>query len=240
MTSAPPSLTIVVPTFNEERRLPPTLATLHRWLADGAVPGLERIVVSDDGSVDGTADLVHAASRTDPRILLDVAPVNRGKGAALRRGFRAATTDLVAFVDADLPVPLESLTDLLATAERSDLVAGTRTAAGSRFVRPQPIVRRLGGRAFVAAAALLGFRQVSDPQCGVKVLRRETMGPVVERCRCDRFAFDIELVTLAAEAGLSVTERPVVWIHVDGSTVRPLRDAAITLRELVSLRRNGR
>lgn len=196
------------------------------------------IVVADDGSSDGTADVVAAMSRDDPRIVVLPGDHNRGKGDALARGFRAATGDVVVFLDADLPVPLDCLGLMIERAATADLVVGSRRIAGATFVVPQPRLRRWGGAAFLSVVRAMGFRVGSDPQCGVKVLRREPLRAIVDDVVSTGFAFDVELLSRARSAGATVVEHPVVWIHTDGSWVRPLHHAVGTVRELLALRRS--
>ena len=226
----------MIPAFNEARRLPATLLRLVDEL-DETVDGPWEIIVADDGSVDGTAALVAAAAESEPRIRLVRAPTNQGKGAALTSGFQHARYGLVLFVDADLPVPMRTIRDLIGLARLHDLVVGTRRGEGTTIVTPQPLIRRAAGRVFLLAVSVLGLDTSSDPQCGVKLLRRDRLTDVVDAVRSNSFAFDIELIARARRADLSIVEAPVTWTHVDGSSIRPVHDALHTLRDLVVLRR---
>lgn len=229
-----PGLTVVVPAFNEAARLPATLTALAAGM-DSAAGGPWEVIVADDGSSDATLAIATAAADLDPRIRVVALDGHRGKGAALARGFDRATHDLVLFVDADLPIPVATFADLVGQLGGADIVAGTRKRG--RTVRAQPMARRVGGRLFRLAIAALGLTTTSDPQCGVKLLRRGPCAPVVAAVRSQGFAFDVELLRRAATAGLSVAETPVEWSHVPGSSIRPIRDALRTLAELAAVRR---
>lgn len=222
-------MTIVIPAFNEEHRLP---GTLDRLLAElpGELGGSWEIVVSDDGSQDATMQVV--ADHSDRRLRTVSAPSNAGKGAALLRGARSARYPLVAFLDADLPVPVSTLAVMATRMGSADLVVGSRCLPGSTFESPQPLARRVGGRLFRTAISLMRYDVTSDPQCGVKMLRRDAVVPLLDPPSCEGFGFDVELIVRARSAGLRIEELPVQWRHVEGSSLRPVRDGAATLREL--------
>lgn len=227
-------ITIVIPAYDEERRLP---ATLDRLVAElpSVCAGAWEVVVSDDGSSDRTVEVARdRAARGPVRVLPN--PVNRGKGAALLTGALDAAHPVVVFLDADLPVPIPLVARIAERTREADLVVGSRRLPGASFDPPQPLVRRVGGRLFRSAVAALGYDATSDPQCGVKALRRDRLAPILAAMTCAGFGFDVELIERTRRAGLDVSELPVQWRHVDGSSLRPTRDALRTLRELVHLR----
>lgn len=234
MSEIDADVTIVIPAYNEEHRLP---ATLDRLVAElpSACRGAWEIVVSDDGSEDGTAAVVRGRGG-DPRLRLVSSTSNLGKGAALLAGIRAAAHPWVVLLDADLPVSVGTIGELLATAEGADLVVGSRRIAGAAFDPPQPLVRRVGGRLFRLSVSLLGYDVTSDPQCGVKLLHRDHVLPLLDDVSCTGFGFDVELIERAQRSHLEVRELPVTWRHVEGSSLRPVRDAVRTLVELARLR----
>ncbi len=225
-------LSVVLPAFDEERRLPATLERLLRELPTICSAGWE-VIVSDDGSDDGT---VQVARSFGDDVRVHRSGVNRGKGAALLSGARLAAHPLVLLLDADFPVDLESLVAVRSALAQADLVLGSRRLPGSVCSPPQPLVRRVGGRGFRSAVRVLGFSGASDPQCGVKGLRRDSVSPVLAEMVSSRYGFDVELIERARRAGLTVVERPVAWRHVEGSSLRPVRDAAATLGELARVR----
>lgn len=230
-------ISIVIPAFNEELRLPPTLDRLIDELPHAFDVAWE-IVVCDDGSTDATADVVRG--RYDDRVRLVSSAGNRGKGAALVAGARAASHDRVVLLDADLPVTVGDLARLDRAADRADVVLASRRLPGAVVHPPQPLVRRVGAAGFRLALVVLGYHVATDPQCGAKLLRLDTAGAVLDDLRSDRFAFDVELILRARNAGLVVTELPVTWRHVPGSSLRPWRDAVRTLADLARLRRELR
>jgi glycosyltransferase involved in cell wall biosynthesis len=227
-------VSIVIPAFNESRRLPRTLERLSAELP-GHLQGSWEIVVSDDGSTDDTAMAVLDHARAAP-VRLVRSEVNRGKGAALLAGANESRYPWVLFLDADLPVPVRTIPAMLELGRTADLVLGSRCLVGASFDPPQPLGRRLGGSCFRAAVAALGYRGSSDPQCGVKLMRYQALEPVLRAVGSTRFSFDVELIELAGRRGVAMCEFPVTWSHVPGSSLRPLRDAAVTLLELIQLR----
>lgn len=234
MPQAPPWLTVVIPAFNEERRLPATLAAVVAHLRERGVPF--EVVVADDGSADGTAALA-ADAGTEVRVLR---LPHRGKGAAVRAGVLASSGDLVLMTDADLSTPMAELDGLLAALARSDIAIGSRNVAGARVAVPQRVGRRVMGRTFnllVRALLLPGLR---DTQCGVKLYRREAALAVFERCRSDGFAFDVEALAVARGLGYQVAEVPVEWRNSSDSRVRPLVDVPRMFLELLAIRRRCR
>jgi glycosyltransferase involved in cell wall biosynthesis len=231
-------ITIVIPAFNESARLP---ATLARLVDSREVFGGRRVdvVVSDDGSTDDTARVVEDFLGEGVRLV--AGPANQGKGAALLRGTEIAVTPFMVFLDADLPVSpatVESMAARLDHQPSLDLLVGSRRLPGASFDPPQPLARRAGGHLFRSAARVLGYRSTTDPQCGVKVLRRKRMAEVLGQLSSRGFAFDIELIVRARCAGLVVEEVPVAWSHVPGSSLRPVRDGVRTLSDLVRLRQS--
>ena len=236
---AAPLVSIVVPAFDEEHRLPPTIARLTGELDEVVGPAWQ-LVVSDDGSGDRTAEVALDAARLDPRIVVVTSPVNQGKGAAFADGFAAATAPVVVLLDADLPVEPAALAPLLSALEGADVVVGSRRLPASSFTSPQPWGRRFGGGVFLQLVRMLGLRTSTDPQCGVKVLRQSTMASVVGATTSQGFAFDIELLVRAKRAGLVAVDVPVRWHHAEGSSIRPVRDGASTLADLYRLRRRLR
>lgn len=227
------SLTVVVPAYDEESRLPQTLEAMVAGLSAESVEW--EIVVSDDGSTDATADIARGWSQQWP-VRLVSSPANRGKGAAIAAGIEAASHAVVVAVDADLPVSVPTMMDLARATLAAPLVVGSRRLPGSSVDPPQPVVRRVGGRLFRGAVAFMGYQCTSDPQCGVKALRRDELAAVLRSVRCSGFGFDVELIVRTQNAGFTVAELPVAWRHVEGSSLRPFRDAARTMAELAVAR----
>lgn len=231
-----PALSIVIPAYNEERRIGATLERVVRYL-DARGTRYELIVV-DDGSRDATCPVVAAAAKLYPRLRLVALPSNAGKGAAVRAGVLASRGTSVLFSDADLSTPIEELERLeAALAAGADIAIGSRAAPGD-VERRQPVLRRLQGRGFHLAVRALGFRAVAeirDTQCGFKLFRGPVAHALFRELTLTGFAFDVELLE-RAHRRFAVSEVPVAWHHADGSTVRPGIDAARMLRDLVRIR----
>lgn len=227
-------LSIVVPAFDEERRLPASLARIVEWLSGRIPPLAAEILVVDDGSSDGTARVAaEAASRGVPvRVLTHAA--NRGKGAAVRTGVLAAEGRLVLVTDADLSTPIEEAEKLLA--------AGAPVAIGSRAVDPslvverQPLYRVAMGKLFNLLVRLLCVGGIRDTQCGFKLFTRDAAREVFSRARVDRFAWDVEALLLARRLGYAIAEVPVLWFHKEDSRVSLGRGAQAYL-DLLRIRR---
>ena len=214
-------LSVVVPAFNESHRLAGTLEKILAYLS--ARDGGFEVVVVDDGSDDGTASLAQSFAARGVRLLRHER--NRGKGAALATGVAASRGDWVLLCDADLATPIEEVETLCARAAEADLVAGSRATTGARIVRRQPFYREAMGKTYNRWLRLLGLTDLSDTQCGFKLIRGEPARRLFERLTISRFAWDIELLHLARREGLRVLEVGVVWRHEPESKVHAVRDS---------------
>jgi glycosyltransferase involved in cell wall biosynthesis len=214
-------VSLVIPAYNEEQRLPGCLAALRRVLA-----GAE-IVVADDGSRDATARVAAAWGARVVKL-----EENRGKGAAVRAGVLAARGEKVVVTDADLAVPPELVPGMLDLLGRADVVIGSRRHPDSVIPRPQPLSRRAAGRLFGAGVRLFTGLAYSDTQCGFKGFTRRAAGLIFSRLQTPGFAWDVEVLLLARDLGLVVVEMPVVWCDGAGSRVS-LRKGVAAFGELL-------
>ncbi len=224
MTPRRPALSIVVPAYNEARRLGPTLAALRAYV-DGRGEPCEVIVV-DDGSQDQTAALVEAVIPEFP----ERAPLrllrhrhNRGKGAAVRTGMLAAEGERVCFTDADLATPLEEIDRVLEPLGRGfDVAVGSRVQPGGYDMRTsQPTYRRLLGRSYSQLRSWLVLPGIADPQCPLKCFARPAARRLFSAQRSTGWVFDTEILYLARRMGMRIAVVPVVWEHRPGSQLRP-------------------
>ena len=234
-------LSVVIPVFNESATLRATIEAVAKHLS-ALAPGHENyeIVVSDDGSRDGSADLADAMARSLPiRVLRG--DVNRGKGAAVRRGMQAAKGDPIFFFDADLSTPLDEMARFLERFERgADVVIGTRKHRDATIVRPQPWHRVQLGLAYTRLTnALLGLR-ISDFTCGFKAFRANAAKAIFERQRLERWSFDAEILFLARQLLFRIDEVPVRWSDRPDSRVRVGSAMVKSFLELLEIRRNAR
>jgi dolichyl-phosphate beta-glucosyltransferase len=235
---APPSevaLSVIIPAYNEARRLPPHVASVLAYLR-AHYPAFELIVV-DDGSRDDTAQAVRAALAGEPRARLVAYQPNRGKGYAIRTGVLASRGAAVVFLDADLSTPIEEIPAALERLGQSDVVIGSRDLPASDIRAQQPFYRRLASEIFKWMRYLIvGLWHISDTQCGFKAYRGPVARQLFALARVDRFMFDVEILYLAERAGLRIREMPVRWTDSPGSTVRFWEGLVNMIRDLWRIR----
>jgi dolichyl-phosphate beta-glucosyltransferase len=225
-------VSVVIPAYNEEHRLGPTLDRVCTYL-DGRRLTWE-IVVVDDGSIDGTVDLVRAARAGEPRIRLVRCPRNRGKGYAVREGVRAAVGDRILICDADMSAPIEELERLWAMSPGAVGAIGSRSDP-NRITVHQSRARELLGRAGNWVIRRLARLDVADTQCGFKLFEGSAARELFARATIDRWSFDVEILHLCARFGWRVDEVPVRWAHMPGSKIRATAYIG-SLMEVVTLR----
>ncbi len=226
------SLSIVIPAYQEQHRLGPTLAKIVAWAATREHD--VEVIVVDDGSTDRTAAVAEAFG---PPVQVLRLECNRGKGAAIRAGVAATSGERVLLCDADLSTPIEELAVLEDELGRgADVVLGSRSVAGAKVQVAQAWYRERLGRGFNLLLHLLGFGGFRDTQCGFKLLRGDAARALFPAVELDGFAFDVELVDLALRRGLTVREVGVVWVNSADSRVDPLRDSMRMLRDVLRLR----
>ena len=228
-------ISIVIPCFNEERRIGASLETMLGFLRSSSLDW--EIVAVDDGSRDATSAAIQRTADGEGRVRLVRHEVNRGKGEAVRSGFRSSRGDWVLFSDADLATPIDELGRFLEAGEGgADMVIASRVVTGAQILTPQPWRRRLSGAAFRGLVRTLGLSSFHDTQCGFKLLRRDCMGPILDAVATEGFAFDVELIWRTERAGLRVIELPVRWRDVAGSKLRLFPDALRMAWDLVAMR----
>ena len=237
MTSPAPELTIVIPAYNEQNRLPQTLAKIRAWLESR--PFTAEVIVVDDGSTDATAAVV-AAHRADwPALRLLSNPGNRGKGYSVRHGAQQALGRVVLFTDADLSAPIEEAPKLLAALETHDIAIGSRGLNRQLIEKHQTPFREYAGMVFnLIVRGVLGL-PFADTQCGFKAFRREKCQTVFQQQRIERFGFDPEILFIAKRHGLATAEVPVRWAHDPGTRVVVLRDSLNMFLEVWFIRWNA-
>lgn len=214
------SLSIIIPAYNEEQRLPGSLETVKTYL-DTKVFDFVEVVVVDDGSKDRTAEIVRETALRDPRVRLVSNPGNRGKGYAVRHGMQEAKGEWILFTDADLSAPIHELDKLIAAVrrEKADGAIGSRALDRSLVGRHQSFARELAGRTFNLLMRLATGLPYRDTQCGFKMLSAEAARAVAARQQSDGFGFDVEILYIAKKHGFRVLEVPVRWFNVEGTKV---------------------
>ncbi len=214
------SLSIIIPAYNEEQRLPASLDTVRAYLATKSFDFVEVLVVND-GSRDATADIVKEFAAGDPRIRLIQNPGNRGKGYSVRHGMTEASGEWVLFTDADLSVLIEELDQLASAIAESgaDGAIGSRALNRKLVGRHQSLARELSGRTFNLVMRFATGLPYRDTQCGFKVLSRAAARTVAQRQQSEGFGFDVEILYIAKKHGFRVLEVPVRWFNAEGSKV---------------------
>jgi len=234
-----PALSIVIPAYNEQSRLPGTLTRVLAYL-DSAPWREPEVLVVDDGSRDLTAALVEEWAGRDPRVRLLRNPGNRGKGYSVRHGMMEARGEWVLFSDADLSAPIEELDALWAALERTPaaVAIGSRALNRGLIGVHQSKFRETAGRFFNLVMRLVCGLPFWDTQCGFKLFRRDAARDVFSRLRLERFGFDVEALFIARLKGYKTIEVPVRWNHADGTKVSMFRDSADMFLDLLRVRRN--
>lgn len=227
-----PSLSVIIPAYNEARRLPPTLARLTEYLE--RQPYDWEIIVVSNGSTDGTDRVTRDAQLGIPRLRLVSIP-ERGKGIAAKTGALASRGDVVFLCDADLSMPAEQLERFLLRIGEVDAVAGSREAPGSQRYG-EPWHRHLMGRLFNRLVQFVAVQGINDTQCGFKAFSRAAADDLFARQTLSGFGFDVELLYLARKFGYSVEELPIDWYFDRDTRVRPGIDSLDMFREVLLVR----
>jgi dolichyl-phosphate beta-glucosyltransferase len=231
----PIDLSVVIPAYNEQERIIPTIGAFAAHLAESGLTW--ELIVSDDGSRDATRTLIGIIDHANVHVV--EAPSNAGKGAAVRRGFAAARGRMVLFSDADNATPADELDGLIAKIESgADVAIGSRAADGATVVNRSLVRRALtaGLRGFVKVGLGIG---VSDTQCGFKLFTSESARRISAAQTLDGFSFDLEMLYLAERFNYSIAEVPVRWFDAPGSKVRPGREALRFIQSIIKIRLNG-
>ncbi len=229
--AAAPFVSVVIPAYNEEKRLGPTLARIKEYLA--AQDYSSEVLVVDNGSLDRTIEVAREAGVEvieEPR---------RGKGAAVRTGMLAARGEYILFSDADLSTPIEEVEKLMGELRAgADVAIASRGLPESNLVKRQPWYREMVGRAGNVLVRLVAVRGIADTQCGFKVFPREVARRVFPAQRMTGAAFDVEVLFIVRHAGWKIAEVPVTWIDSPDTRFSRVRDSLDALKDLARIRVN--
>lgn len=229
-----PQLSLIVPCYNEETRLPASLKRIEEYLEDTGYA--YEVLIVDDGSADRTAELAEEVARRNPRFHVHRYEENRGKGFAVAYGGRRARGRWVLFSDADLSTPLYELEKLLPYLDRGyDVVIGSRGLSESNLKVRQPWWRERAGRLMnflIRRASGLRFK---DTQCGFKLLSQRAARDLFPNLTVRRWMFDVELLILARKMGYDVADVPITWINSGESRVK-LSHTPNIFKELLHIR----
>jgi glycosyltransferase involved in cell wall biosynthesis len=227
-----PLVSIIIPAYNEARNLGRTLPMLRSEF--GHSTSVELIIV-DDGSTDHTADLVAAHLRGWESARVLRMPWNQGKGSAVKAGVGIARGERLVFMDADLSADIADLPRLVAALDHADVALGSRSIAGS-LVEYDAAIRQFQSKFFNSVACVLTKVVASDTQCGFKAFRADAGKLLFHLCEGKGFAFDVEVLALAQLLRMRITEVPIHWVDVSGTSVRMFRDPAVMVRDIMRTR----
>jgi len=232
-----PQLSLVIPAYNEERRLPASLVDVKTFFTKIAIP-LEVLVMVETSS-DRTLEKSREVTKDDPRFQIIDNQVHKGKGYAVKSGMTRARGDVVFFMDADLSTPLSEVIKFLghfADHPETDVVIGSRADAKSQVLKRQSLFRQSLGRGFNKFVQLFGIRGIKDTQCGFKAFRQKACKEVFSRQTLNGFAFDVEVLLLAQKMGFKIDVVPVRWVNSTDSKVRIFIDPLKMLIDLLQIR----
>ncbi|MCA9837258.1 MAG: glycosyltransferase family 2 protein [Trueperaceae bacterium] len=228
-------LSIVIPAYNEEIRILPTLAAMGAFVSS-YMPNWE-VIVSDDGSKDTTAALVKDLGWKNLKL---IEHANTGKGGAVKRGVMAAEGDYILFADADNSTPIEELMRMMEKLhEGADIAVGSRAAEGA-IEENKSFFRHLVSWGLRTVAGWLSGVKVKDTQCGFKLFKRDVAQDLFGKQQMEGFSFDLELLYLANKLGYKVAEVPVRWFDAPGSKVNSVKDSIRFLKDIFAVRKLDR
>ena len=237
MNPAAPELSIIIPSYNEELRLPETLGRIASYLqTEGRAA---EVLVVDDGSSDRTAAVAEAFRNKIALLRVVSNGVNRGKGYSVRHGMQEARGRIALFTDADLSAPIEEAGKLLAALETHDVAIGSRAMDRSLISVHESRFREFAGIIFNKIVRIILWLPFVDTQCGFKAFRRERCSILFEQQRIERFGFDPELLYLARHHGLHAVEIPVRWGHSPATKVNMFRDSIHMFLDVFTIRWNS-
>jgi dolichyl-phosphate beta-glucosyltransferase len=238
MTSDTPFLSVIIPAYNEEKRIQDTLDTVFDYLRCQSYSS--EVIVVDDGSRDQTVQVCQASLAGVANARLITYQPNRGKGYAVRQGMLASKGQVALFTDADLSTPVAEIEIALKHLESGDdIVIGSRAIAGVQIGKYQPLYRRIGSRVFNLlrdGIVGVGISRFKDTQCGFKVFHGELARDLFRRLTVDGFMFDVELLYIAIRLGCRIYEQPIRWTDMPGSKLRFVRDTLRMFKDLAMIR----
>lgn len=237
MSPGAPELSIIIPAYNEELRLPATLSSIAAY-ARSSKRRIEVIVV-DDGSRDKTVAVAEQFRNEIPSLRVVSNGENRGKGYSVRHGMQEARGEIVLFTDADLSAPIEEVEKLLPAMKTNDVAIGSRAMDRSQITVHESPFREFAGIIFNKIVRLILWLPFVDTQCGFKAFRREPCKIIFEQQTIERFGFDPELLYLARHHGLRSVEISVRWGHSPATKVSMMRDSMMMFVDVFVIRWNS-
>ena len=230
-------LSIIVPSFNEEVRLPASLDLIAAYVS--SQNRSTEVLVVDDGSNDRTAEVAASFADRIPNLRVLTNGENRGKGYSVRHGMQEARGEYVLFTDADLSAPIAEADKLLSALRHYDIAIGSRALNRDLIDVHESLFREFAGIIFNRIVRIVLWLPFVDTQCGFKAFRREPCRIIFEQQRIERFGFDPELLYLARHHGLKSTEIPVRWSHSPATKINMMRDSIQMFVDVFTIRWNS-
>lgn len=228
-------VSIVIPAYNEEKRIEETLKTIISYLKRKNFTS--EVIIVNDGSNDSTAKIVERYTKKQQNWKLINLQKNKGKGFAVKTGVLAAVGKFILFSDADGAAPIEELDKLLKYIKEYDIVIGSRKIRSPDFQKTQPIYRRIISR-FGGILTSTLIKNIKDTQCGFKLMNHAVAKDIFKKQKIHRYGFDIEMLAIAQHYNYTISEIPIKWIHIDSSKFNPIKDTIRTLREFIKIQYN--
>lgn len=228
-------ISLVVPMYNESSIIADTARELHRYMSEHFGDDYE-IIFADDGSRDGSADIVNALSL--PRVRVEGYAKNQGKGCAVRHGVLATKGDTVLFTDADLAYGVELIDDALKVLEegKHEVLVASRAKHREGY-EGYTFIRKLASKTYIKVLNTFGGIRISDAQCGFKGFRGKVGREIFSHCRTNNFAFDLEVIMIAQKMKLKIYEMPAKIINHRESKVNVIKDAIRMLKEISKIKK---
>jgi dolichyl-phosphate beta-glucosyltransferase len=231
-------LSVVIPAYNEEKRIGKTLEDIISYLKIKDFKN--EIIVVNDGSTDSTVEIVKRYEKMVHRLMIVENEFTMGKGYSVRRGMLESKGDLVLFTDADLSTPISEADKLLLWLGKGyDVAIGSRSMKESQVEISQSLLRRSMGKAFNKIMKLIVFTGYKDTQCGFKCFKRHVVDNVFRKQKIKGFAFDVEILLISRQQGFRIKEVPVRWRNSPYSKVHIIRDSLLMLYDLFKIRFYG-
>ncbi len=228
-------LSLIVPAYNEEKRLLPTLGKISGYLSKQGFS--YEIIVVDDGSTDNTLQMIRNFAHSDNHVVVLANGQNKGKGYSVRKGMLSARGEFVFFSDADLSTPIEEIEKFLPNLTRDyDVVIGSRSMPESNILIHQPWYREKMGKIFNFLVNMVLLKGITDTQCGFKGFKRDVVQTVFSRCMLDGFSFDVEVLYLSRKFNFKIKEIPVRWENSALSKVNPIRHSLQMFNDLFRIK----
>ncbi|MGR3176818.1 MAG: dolichyl-phosphate beta-glucosyltransferase [Candidatus Anammoxibacter sp.] len=230
-------ISVILPAYNEEKRITPTLHTIYDYLSNQNYSF--EIILVDDGSTDTTVQLMKNFRSDDKSITVLINDENRGKGYTVRKGMLFANGKYIFFTDADLSTPIEEIEKCLPyLKDNYDIVIGSRSLPDSNIIIHQPWYREKMGKIFNFMVKILLLKGIIDTQCGFKGFKKQAVKTVFNKCVIDGFSFDVETILLARKYNCSIKEIPVIWTNSPLSKVNPVKHSIQMFIDLIAIRIN--